>query len=246
MGKVFIIADPGSCHEGNIEEAYTLCMRAQVYGADAIKFQYWSDARKLATQRGMPEMERAYRKYRLPKTWLRKLKKLCNELGIEFMCTVYLPEDVETIMPYTERFKVSHLECSNLELLCKMYATKRQVVLSRQSGDRPCWIRSISGAMPDYPLIDMLCVSKYPAKISDYMQFEKWCHRDKAPTGISDHTQSVSLGGIFARNGTRYIEKHLRLDDTPQSNPDFCVAIPPVRFGFYVECIREMEKIDEK
>ncbi len=113
---VFIIAEAGSCHDGSLDMARALCQAAAHAGADACKFQYWSNPDHLAKRRHITGPN-PYTQYRMDYAWVSTLKNTCDNLGIEFMCTVYLTEDIPFIEQYVKRFKVASFEAGDVEFL---------------------------------------------------------------------------------------------------------------------------------
>jgi sialic acid synthase SpsE len=51
-----------------------------------------------------------------PAEWLPLLAKECERVDIEFMCSVFIPQDVAAIAPFVQRFKVASLEAMDTEL----------------------------------------------------------------------------------------------------------------------------------
>ncbi|HZI76801.1 MAG TPA: N-acetylneuraminate synthase family protein, partial [Gemmatimonadales bacterium] len=102
-----MIAEAGSCHDGDIEKAYKLIKAAGEAGVDAVKFQFWSDAMLLATRRRAPEYAAVYKKYQVPEVWLSWLQLACVASGVEFMSTVYLPGDIKFVDQYVKRHKIA-------------------------------------------------------------------------------------------------------------------------------------------
>lgn len=118
MNRTFVIAECGSCHDGDLERAQLLIQRAKAAGADAAKFQFWSSADRMAERRRVPDYYREiYRRYQVAEAWLPTLAIQCQLQGIELMCSTYLPEDVATVAPFVKRFKVASFEAADPALL---------------------------------------------------------------------------------------------------------------------------------
>ena len=98
----YCIAEAGSCHDGNLEAAYALIDVAAEAGADACKFQWTSSATRLAQRRNAPAYEAAYRLLEFPLEWHERLASRCWQLGLDYLCTVYLQEDIGVIEGYDE------------------------------------------------------------------------------------------------------------------------------------------------
>lgn len=117
MNRVCVIAEIGSCHGGRVDAMMEAIHVAKQAGADAIKYQWVSSPERLAARRHAEDYLAAYRTIAFHDGWLRELKVKCDEVGIEFMCTVYLPEDIPVIAPLVKRFKVASFEATDEEFL---------------------------------------------------------------------------------------------------------------------------------
>src|SRR5262245_53584942 len=106
----FVIAEPGSCHDGRCEGLLQLADLAAEAGADAFKVQYWSSAERLAERRRAPAYRTLYEHYRMPVEWFEPVAEFCRGRGLELLATCYLPEDVATVAPYVSRFKIASFE----------------------------------------------------------------------------------------------------------------------------------------
>src|SRR6185295_7116565 len=99
MTHTLIIAEAGSSHDNDLQKAYRLIEAAKECGADAVKFQWTSRAAFMAERRGLGLVVASmYQDYlEKPVSWLESLKAHADKVGIEFMCTVYLIEDIAVI-----------------------------------------------------------------------------------------------------------------------------------------------------
>lgn len=100
MQNVYVIAEAGVNHNGDLELARRLVDCAAEAGADAVKFQTF-DAKKLATraapkasyqQRTTDAAEsqlEMLRKLELPREWHWELRERARSRGIEFLSTAF-------------------------------------------------------------------------------------------------------------------------------------------------------------
>jgi sialic acid synthase SpsE len=250
---VFVIAEAGSSHDNDLQKAYRLIEAAKECGADACKFQWTSDALKMASRRGFyqPGIQNIYYQYlKKPVSWLESLKAHADKVGIEFMCTVYLIEDIAVIAPLVKRFKVSAFESGWGEFVHAHDKHKKPMVIS------------IPNSTGKYALSDasyLWCVSKYPTPL-EQLQLRRFrpvaedqgyvdypSNRVTYPfDGLSDHTANVLTGAAAVAAGARIIEAHIRLDDTSPDNPDYKHSLRCGKWGefqTYVENIRTVERM---
>lgn len=253
MTKTFVIAELGSCHNNDLAEAKHLIEVAKECGADAAKFQYWSSAKRMAYRRHAPHYEAAYAQFQMPIEWLLQLKEHADVVGIEFMCSTFLPEDVAVIAPLVKTLKIASFEANDPQHLVahiKPLNEGHRVIVSlgldAQSGPVQEFLiqRSnlpFSGAEKVFFL---RCVSAYPAPIEELqlvrLQRRHW---DTVLSGLSDHSiPTMTLTGALAvAAGATIVERHMRGAQTPVTNPDFPHAMRSGLFSVYVDNIRFAE-----
>jgi N-acetylneuraminate synthase len=194
--SVFVIGEAGSCHDGDFAKAVALIDVAKKAGADACKFQYWSDAARLAARRHAGEYLAVYERYAVPVAWLAKLKAECDARGIEFMCTVYLPEDIEIIAPWVKRFKIASFEAGDRDFFGAHLVHRKPIIVSVGMADGYTvndFYHEEKALRSDRTVDIMHCTSSYPAPLHDAnLKVLRWPY-----TGFSDHTKYV-LTGAFA------------------------------------------------
>ncbi len=202
-------------------------------GWDACKFQWWSNSERLAERRQAQEYLPVYQKYRMPREWLDILAATCREAGIEFMCTVYLPEDIPVIAPYVERFKVASFEATDIAFVGAILREQRETIISIGMAQRV----PANTKLQFVPTGRFLqCTSAYPCPPHD-LNLRVITQLD----GLSDHSADPRTGGLAVACGAKIIEAHIRLGDTSPRNPDFDHSLPPGHAKRYVEFVRWAE-----
>lgn len=142
MHNVYVIAEAGVNHNGELELARRLVDCAAEAGADAVKFQTF-DANKLATraapkasyqQRTTDAAEsqlEMLRKLELPREWHWELRERARSQGIEFLSTAFDAGSLtfleELDMPF---YKVPSGELTNGPLLWQFASKGRPLVIS--------------------------------------------------------------------------------------------------------------------
>jgi len=247
---VYVIAEAGACGDGDLAKMIRQVNEAASSGANAVKFQYMSNALKVAERRHATEdgYQELYRKYcEWPREWHGDLQSACVSAGVDYMCSVYLKEDVLTVAPYVSNFKVSSFEANDYDLLNATARTmrppQRMLVSTGMCGDTEyrILVDRFRIAINAQEIVLMHCVSSYPTPLSqlNLSVLSKY----KQITGFSDHSDpSFTFTGALAVScGAKFIEAHMRLDDTDVSNPDAPHAMTPEQFDEYVELIRNAE-----
>ena len=210
--SVFIIAEMGSTHEGSLEKAKRLIDLAYAVGANAVKGQYCSNYPQLARNRNLTK---PFYDFSVKKEWLPYLHGYCGD-RIEWMCSTYLKEDIEVVVPYVKRFKISNFESPDQSFINEHLKFGKPVLASGRN---------------------LYCVSLYPCPD------EKAKLRKITDTfvGYSDHTKNPLSGALAVALGADIIEFHIRLKDTTPSCPDYEVARSPEEAHSYVKNIRQAE-----
>jgi sialic acid synthase SpsE len=271
VSKVFIIAEGATCWlfgPNPLANAYRMIEACAAAGASAFKTQWTSDPEAMAMRRGTDRDK--YKRLGWEGQCLPKLKEKCEEVGIEFMCTVFLPQDVARIARYVNTFKVAAFEHDDKELIsCMRFYPGKRLIASKNFEAKEWELRKWT----DYHLqVDELyCVSKYPTPVEELGLAALLPHDDSICglqweyQGLSDHSTSTLSGALAVAAGSKVIEKHVRLHDTPKDDPDYghslvldkepcfycdgprwckdCKSTQGPSFGEYVDNIREAERM---
>lgn len=142
MQNVYVIAEAGVNHNGDLELARQLVDCAAKAGADAVKFQTF-DAKKLATRAAPKASYQQHttdaaesqldmlRKLELPREWHWELRERAHSRGIEFLSTAFDADSLnfleELDMPF---YKVPSGELTNGPLLWQFARQGRPLVVS--------------------------------------------------------------------------------------------------------------------
>lgn len=250
---VKVIAELGSCHDGSLPTAAQMIVQARLAGADYVKLQYWSSAKRLADRRQSgAHYEAIYEKYQIGLGWLEYLSNVAKDNGIGFMATAYLPEDIPVVEPYVDHFKVASFEAGDMDFIRAHYA------YAQRNRDR--WIIVSTGLQGDDTLRPLMaereaagnrgalsvtmkllhCVSAYPAPPASLAMRQI---RTMRFDGFSDHAaaQWIASGAVAVALGARILEVHVRPATMDEQNPDAPHALLPGQFRRYVEHVRTAE-----
>lgn len=200
---------------------------AKEAGADAVKFQWCSSPERLATRRHAEEYIWAYKTIAFPKEWLADLKGTADIRRIEWMCTVYLPEDIEVVALLVKRFKISSFEAADYKFVKAHENYGKQILLSVPGHEDVFYVGKATL---------LHCVSAYPAP-PDEMNLR--CL--KSHDGFSDHSAHPLMGALAVAAGAQIIEVHFRLDSTSSANPDYGHSLSPDQLVQYVQNVRFAE-----
>ena len=226
--RVFIIAEAGVNHNGNMSEAYDLIRQAKTAGADAVKFQCFSSAL-------FPEPQRSICKpLELNYDQLQELHGYAKHCGIMWLCTPFDRDAVDFLDPLVPAFKIGSGQARDMDFVGYVAGKGKPMILS-------------TGMMKDYRSLPesikgefaiLHCVSRYPTppEMADLTRMNEWrCD------GYSDHTKGIEITVAAVALGARIIEKHITLDRT-QAGPDHTSSAEPRQFADMVRMIRNVEK----
>ncbi len=253
---VFIIAEAGVNHNGDLELAKKLIEAAKAAGASAIKFQTFK-AEKLNTRtapKSTYHIETTgseqssfdlLKSQELDRRAHEALIQHCDKVGIMFLSTPYDEDSANLLDDFDiPVYKIASTDANNIPFLRFLAQKGRPIILStamsyldevresvqaiRQSGGRD--------------LILLHCTANYPAKLEDsnlraMLTMKK---EFQLPVGYSDHNPgrvnpiaAVSLGAVV-------YEKHFTLDKT-LPGPDHRASLDPDELKQLVTDIRNTE-----
>lgn len=256
--SVFIIAEAGVNHNGDINLAKKLVDMAKDCGADAIKFQTFKAeestgafAEKATYQKENDPTKESQlemiKRLELPFNDFKEIKNYCNEKGIMFIST---PDGIDSlnylISLDVPLIKIGSTEVTNHEFLQQIAQTQKPIILSTGMST----LGEVEKAINTMHLLGnkqvkiMHCTTDYPTAIEDVNLRAMITMKEafKVPVGLSDHTLGFEAAVAAVALGAEFIEKHITLDRNMQG-PDHKASMPPDEFKSYVQHIRNAEKL---
>src|ERR1043166_2500712 len=256
---VYIIAEAGVSHDGDVSRAREMVHAAKECGADAVKFQIFS-ADRLApddapawdyqnhTEAPAKTQRELLRAPELESAELADLRTLAASLEIDFLATPFGLSELETLMRLSPpAIKIASPDLVNAPLLSAAAKTGLPLLLSTGAAtvdeiDEAVSTISVDGA--SMRLILLHCVSAYPtepvhARLGCIHALEQ---RFSVPVGFSDHTLDHSFGILAVSAGAVLLEKHLTLD-AAGDGPDHYFSLEPASFKRYVDGARQAANI---
>ena len=214
-----IIAEIGQNHNGSMDEAKRLIDSAKEFGADVAKFQLY-DANKLFPKENNPWFEYNC-KTELSKENVQDLFDHCNNIGIEFMSSVFDTERLHWLEELgVKRHKVASRSINELPLIEAILNTNKPTYISLgqwKSSELPRF-----AGFNNYYL--MHCISKYPASLES---LKLGTIDFGSITGFSDHSAGISAACTSFVMGSKVLEKHFTLDKN-NYGPDHVCSMDPV------------------
>jgi len=253
---VFIIAEIGVNHNGNLEYAKKLIDVAKEGGADAVKFQSFvtqnlvtQDADAAAYQKQNDptlKQKEILEKLELGIDEIRTLKSYAENKKLIFLSTPFDLESLEMLKELDlEAYKISSGDLTNHILLSESAKLGKPILLSSGMANIE-EIKEAIQCIKDNGCCSfgiMQCTSCYPTKQNDcnLNAITTLKNSFNVPIGFSDHTVDSVAAVVSVGLGAKFIEKHITLDHS-MNGPDHKMSMEPNDFKAYVKSIRNAEK----
>jgi len=259
LQPVFIIAEAGVNHNGDLNLAKQLIEVAAEAGADAVKFQTFkaenlvkkNTPKAAYQQRTTTANESQFamiKKLELDVNMHRKLIRHCQQCNIMFLSS---PFDLDSIRMLNnlnlEIFKIPSGEITNLPFLREIGCLGKPVILSTGMSDMEEIGAAINvlyskGLKKKY-LTVLHCNTEYPTPMTDVnlMAMQTLAKTFKINVGYSDHTMGIEIPIAAVALGAKVIEKHITLDNN-LPGPDHKASLEPESLVAMVKAIRNIEQ----
>lgn len=223
----FIIAEAGINHNGDLEQAKWLAESALFAGADAVKFQTFT------------QEEVNYPNITYAETI--ELKEYCDEIGILFLSTPHSYSAVELLQHLVSIFKVASPFVFDWKFMNAVLDKGKPVIVSFNEKARHDDIRWLM----DRDVYPLHTVCRYPADGAMFLNLA--CRQHfywQKPWGYSDHCVGIQscLEAVEAFSVV-ILEKHIKVQE---DCVDTIHSIRPQEFKQMVDRIREMEATETK
>jgi len=225
----YIIAEVGSNHNGDMDLCGKLIDAAAECGANAVKFQSWTDKSLIAEEEyernttysdkkkhfgSLREMVTAYQ---LTSDQHLQAHARCVRKGIDFCSTPFSPEEADLLESLDVPFlKIASMDVVHLPLLRYVARKKRPVVISTGMatlGEVEQAVDAVRAEGNDQ-IVLLHCISIYPPEYETIhlRNIEMLQRAFECPVGFSDHTLGTAIPLAAIAIGACIIEKHFTLD----------------------------------
>lgn len=256
MSRVFIIAEAGVNHNGDLETAKKLIDAAAKAGVNAVKFQTFktekivcknaekADYQKAATDAQQSQFE-MLKKLELTEEMHQELIAYCKAREILFLSTAFDVDSIDYLVQTgMDIMKVPSGEITNYPYLRKIAQTGKKIILSTGMSDIE-EVKAAIGVLKDNGSthISVLhCNTEYPTPFTDVNLKAMKTLQDElgVEVGYSDHTLGIEIPIAAVAMGAGIIEKHFTLDKTMEG-PDHKASLEPHELCEMVKAIRNVE-----
>ncbi len=255
--SVFVIAEAGVNHNGDIELAKKLVDIAVEAGADAVKFQtfkakniatrYASKARyQFKTTNSNESQYEMLKKLELGEGEFKELYRYARKKGIIFLSTPFDFESADFLEELgVPAFKISSTDLTNLPFLEYIAEKGRPIILSTGMGTL-CEIEEAVNTIKNVGNEDIVllhCITNYPTEFEslNLRAIQTLKATFKLPVGFSDHSRGIYAPIAAVALGAVVIEKHFTLNKN-LSGPDHRASLDPEELREMITAIRLIEK----
>lgn len=255
--KVFIIAEAGVNHNGDINLAKRLIDVAVKAGVDAVKFQTWktellvtknvTQAKYQTKNTGLEESQfDMLKRLELSYDDFRELKSYCDKKKIMFLSTPDEFESADFLCELQDIFKIGSGELTNIPYLRYIGKMNKKIILSTGMGtlgeiEKALNILIDSGTKKENITL-LHATTMYPTPMSQ-VNLNAMITIKKAfnvNIGYSDHTMGIEVPIAAVALGAKIIEKHYTLS-RDMEGPDHKASLEPDELEKMVRGIRNIE-----
>jgi len=254
--NVYIIAEAGVNHNGDLLLAKKLVDAALDAGADCVKFQTFvatsavtvkapkANYQLETTDRGESQLE-MLKKLELSYEEHHEISKYCKQKGIDYLSTPYSLRDILFLESIgVQAYKVASGQIVEPLFLGAVERTGKTIFLSTGMatlGEVDEAVRIIRSAGNENIFL-LQCTTNYPSNPEDanLRAISTMAAAFGTTMGYSDHTRSDTACLVAIGLNARVIEKHLTLDKA-MPGPDHSSSADPAEFARLVRSIREAE-----
>ncbi|NEO35148.1 MAG: hypothetical protein F6J90_02030 [Moorea sp. SIOASIH] len=242
----YIIAEIGTNHNQNLQQALDMMSLAAEAGADAVKFQSIQFDDLYLEKLESSEFREWFRQIELDESWYPKLADHAKTLGVDFLSSPTYPRAIDLLEAVgVPAYKIASPQAQgNLAVVAKAAKTGKALIISIgycEYGDM-ARVARLCEDLSNRSIVLLHCVSKYPTLPTDAnLRFiQTLAAMTDLPTGYSDHTLGIHMPLAAIALGACVLEKHVTLDRNSEG-PDHRFAVTFPEFKTMVQSIRDIE-----
>jgi sialic acid synthase len=252
---IFIVAEIGNNHQGEVETALEMIQEAARCGVDAVKLQKRNTQALLTREgcatpyRGPNSFGPTYGLHRdaleLDLEGMARVKALAEELGLVFFASAWDAPSLRQMAELgLELIKIPSADMGCIPLLRQAAALDVPVILSTGMNGLPEIDTAVAELRSYHDNIIVLhCNSTYPCPEDriGLPVIQQLRQRYKLPVGYSGHEQGLGPSVAAAAVGACVIERHFTLDKN-QKGTDHKASLEPAEMAALVRMVREVER----
>ncbi len=247
----YVVAEVGINHNGDLDIAEDMIIKAKEVGADAVKFQ------KRTPELCVPEDQRdrmretpwgyiTYMEYRermeFGKKEYSEIQKICHDLDLDWFVSVWDEPSVDFMEEYDPIcYKIASASLTDHSLLRKVRATGRPIILSTGMSTFE-QIKEAVDVIGEENLLLAHSTSAYPCDPNELnlKMIETLRASFNCPIGYSGHEVGLITSVIAVALGACLVERHFTLDRAMWGS-DQSASVEPGGFRRLIKYIRVTE-----
>lgn len=246
----YIIAEIGSNHNGDMDLCRGMIDSAYDCGADAVKFQSWSESSLISRaeyarntsyadkERHFGSLEEMVRRYEFTPDQHADILDYCKSKGITFLSSCFSKEEVDLLDSLDVcAFKLASMDINNIPLLEYISKKERPVIVSTGMATLGEIERAVHTLQSGNcgPIALLHCIAIYPPdfKTINLNNIKMLEQAFELPVGFSDHSIGTSIPIASIALGACMVEKHFTIDKTLEGW-DHSISADPEELAFIV------------
>lgn len=251
--RLFIVAEVGVNHNGDLDTAFRLIDAAIEAGCDAVKFQTWITEKVYSREKSIkPEYQMratdaeesefdTIKNLELSFADFERIKAYCDERDVLVFST---PDETDSADFLTSLdlglIKTASQDVTNIPFLKYVAGLGMPVLFSTGActlAELAAGVEAIASATDE--IIILHCVSSYPAPMDqmNLAMIPNLATTFGYPVGFSDHTTGNEAAIAAVALGARVFEKHLTLN-RDMDGPDHQASLDPEQMKSYCAALR--------
>ncbi|MCX6182217.1 MAG: N-acetylneuraminate synthase family protein [Bacteroidetes bacterium] len=253
---VFIIAEAGVNHGGDMALAKKLIDVASKAGVDAVKFQTFKTEHLIlqgvekapyqqeTTAKSESQFE-MLKKLEVTREQNLELQAYCKKMGVLFLTTPFEEESLEELDElHLPAYKIASTDTTNIPFLKKVAAKGKPIFLSTgmtYMSELEVVLKDLHKINKDIVLLQ--CTANYPIIDEEANLNVLYSFKEKFDMilGYSDHTVGVGAAPYAIPMGAKVVEKHFTIDKSLEG-PDHKASLSPEELLDFVKEVRKVEK----
>jgi N-acetylneuraminate synthase len=249
--RVFVIAEIGINHNGDLDLARKLIDAAHAAGCDAVKFQkrtidtvYTADVLAQPRQSPWGETQREQKEgLEFGEAQYDEIDRYCRELGIDWFASAWDAQSQQFLTRYKLKYnKIASALITNRAVVEAVAAERKLTFLSTGMST----LADVDAAVAifnahDCPFVLMHTVSTYPSAEADLnlTTLETLRRRYGVAVGYSGHEATVEPSVLAAMFGAVAVERHITLDRSLYGS-DQSASLEPAELSLLVQRLRAL------
>jgi sialic acid synthase SpsE len=253
-GRVKIIAEIGTSHNGSLAQARDLIEAAAQAGTDILKTQIvfadeiiHPNTGDVALPGGNIKLFDRFRDLEKDLDFYRRLKEITESYGMIFLASPFGLKSLDYLIKLNcDWIKIASPELNHFPLLKASAGTGKKMLLSTGVS----MLTDIENALKITGRENTVlfhCITSYPAPENEYnlKLIPLFKSIFGTAVGVSDHSMDpVLIPAVAVAVGAEYIEKHFTMS-TSGDGLDDPIALSPSHFSSMIKMIRRTEKAEE-